>query len=60
MNREKCKIQHTNAIIIGEKKENAQIEAKLSEKKEFSEKYKSLLSIFNNVYSVMKELATDK
>ena len=40
-------------------KENAQIEATLSEKKEFSEKYKSLLSIFNNVYSVMKE-AMDK
>ncbi len=35
------------------------MEEALSEKKEFSEKYKSLLSISNNVYSVMKE-AMDK
>ncbi len=29
MNIEKCKIQHTNAIIIGEKKENAFLFAKI-------------------------------
>ena len=40
-------------------KKNSQIESALTEKKEYSEKYKSLLSIFNNVYSVMKE-AMDK
>ena len=40
-------------------KKNGQIESALTEKKEYSEKYKSLLSIFNNVYSVMKE-AMDK
>ena len=40
-------------------KKNSKIESALTEKKEYSEKYKSLLSIFNNVYSVMKE-AMDK
>ena len=36
-------------------KKNTEIEAALSEKKEYSEKYISLLNIFNNVYSSLKE-----
>ena len=36
-------------------KKNTEIESALSDKKEFSEKYTSLLTIFNNVYSEMKE-----
>ena len=34
---------------------NNQIEQELSEKKDFKEKYNSLIEIFNKVYSIMKE-----
>ena len=36
-------------------KKNNQIEQELSEKKDFKEKYTSLINVFNNVYSIMKE-----
>ena len=36
-------------------KNNTELETKLSEQKEFSEKYTSLIDVFNKVYLVMKE-----